>query len=101
MKGKIKWFSEKKGYGFITGHDNEDRYLHVTALVGRGLPRMGDEVIFEEAEGRTGEKPRAINVKITLKASNAQDRFNKRDEGGFFKRVWRAVLNMITFSKSK
>lgn len=48
MKGTIKWFSTDKGYGFITGNDNQDRYFHVQAIVGSELPNPGDIVTFTE-----------------------------------------------------
>jgi CspA family cold shock protein len=36
MKGRVKWFDDKRGYGFITGRDGVDIYVHFTAIQSEG-----------------------------------------------------------------
>ncbi|MBQ2364655.1 MAG: cold shock domain-containing protein [Alistipes sp.] len=37
MQGRVKWFDNKRGYGFILGEDGTEVYVHYTALVGEGF----------------------------------------------------------------
>jgi len=67
VKGKVKWFSVEKGYGFITGEDGTDRYFSVQDVVGAELPGNGDSVTFEHRRGNKG--PRAGRVTIVAKAA--------------------------------
>ena len=52
MKGKVKWFSRERGFGFITGEDGIDRFFNVQAIKGSELPNYGDVVEFEHQEGK-------------------------------------------------
>ena len=64
LKGKVKWFNSKKGYGFIEREDKEkDVFVHASAVRGAGLKFLneGDEITFEISEGEKG--PSAINLK--------------------------------------
>ena len=64
-KGTVKEFDVTKGYGFITGEDNEDYFVHVSGLreylKSKGL-RAGQRVSFDVDFGMRGDK--SINVKI-------------------------------------
>lgn len=40
MKGRVKWFDTKRGYGFITGSDGVDVYVHYTAIVSDGFKNL-------------------------------------------------------------
>lgn len=60
-KGRVKWFNEKKGYGFIEVKGEKDVFVHRSAIQGE-LPKEGDEVEFEISKGAKG--PEAANVKI-------------------------------------
>mgnify|MGYP000709420572 CR=1 FL=1 len=60
-EGKVKFFNESKGYGFIIDTDTEKEYfVHVSGLVDQ--VSENDEVTFELAEGRKGLN--AVNVKL-------------------------------------
>ena len=63
---KVKWFSQEKGYGFITDESNQDLYFGVQDIIGPDLPENGDDVEYESYIGRE-EKTCARNVKITKK----------------------------------
>ncbi|MBC7341060.1 MAG: cold shock domain-containing protein [Clostridia bacterium] len=62
MHGKVKWFNEKKGYGFITKDDGSDVFVHFSAIQGEGFKTLdeGQEVEFDIVEGPRG--PQAANV---------------------------------------
>ena len=60
-KGRVKWFNEKKGYGFIEVQGEKDIFVHRSAIQGE-FPKEGDEVEFEISKGTKG--PEAANVKI-------------------------------------
>ncbi len=60
--GKVKWFNESKGYGFIEREDGADVFVHYTNIVGQGFRTLkeNDEVEFEVNEGPKGLQ--AVNV---------------------------------------
>lgn len=62
MKGKVKWFSNRKGYGFISMDDGSDVFVHYTGLLMDGYKTLeeGQDVEFEIQDGEKG--PQAINV---------------------------------------
>ena len=64
MKGKVKWFDDVKGYGFIEHADGPDVFVHYSAIIGQGhrTLREGDVVEFEVVQGAKG--PQAANVRL-------------------------------------
>jgi CspA family cold shock protein len=60
--GKVKWFNNSKGYGFIEKEGGGDVFVHYTAIQGEGFKTLneGQSVEFEIAQGEKG--PQAINV---------------------------------------
>jgi cold shock protein len=63
MKGKVKWFSNQKGYGFITTEEGKDVFVHHTAIQGEGYRSLNQdqEVEFDVVTGPKGEQ--ASNVR--------------------------------------
>ncbi len=57
-KGKVKWFSNQKGYGFITPEEGDDVFVHHSAITGEGYKTLeeGQEVEFEVTTGPKGEQ---------------------------------------------
>jgi CspA family cold shock protein len=63
-EGQVKWFNEKKGYGFIQQDDGKDLFVHFSAIQGDGFRTLkeGQRVTFEIEE--TSKGPKAKNVQI-------------------------------------
>ena len=62
MKGTVKWFNAKKGFGFISDEEGNDVFVHFSALQMDGFKVLdeGDEVEFEVIDGEKG--PQAANL---------------------------------------
>ena len=60
--GRVKWFDDKKGFGFIERQDGNDVFVHFRSIQGDGYKTLaeGQEVEFEVEDGQKG--PQAVNV---------------------------------------
>ena len=63
-KGTVKWFNNQKGYGFITGEDGADVFVHFSGLNMEGFKTLeeGASVEFDITDGAKG--PQAVNVEV-------------------------------------
>ena len=71
LKGKVKWFNGKKGYGFIEREDKEkDVFVHASAVREAGLRFLneGDELTFEVEDGDKG--PSAVKLQKPLNSNS-------------------------------
>ena len=57
-RGSVKWFSDQKGYGFITPENGNDVFVHHSAIQGEGYKSLaeGQQVEFEITKGPKGEQ---------------------------------------------
>lgn len=62
--GTVKWFDSKKGFGFISGDDGKDVFVHFSAIVSDGFKTLeeGQKVNFDIVDGQKG--PQASNVTL-------------------------------------
>ena len=63
LRGTVKWFSDEKGFGFISREGGDDVFVHFTGISGDGFRSLaeGQQVEFEITEGKKG--PQATNVR--------------------------------------
>ena len=61
--GKVKWFEASKGFGYVTGEDGQDVFMHASVLPeGVTTLRSGTKVDYSFAEGRRG--PQVLSLEI-------------------------------------
>ena len=61
MKGTVKFFNNMKEFGFISGEDSKEYFVHKSALQGNIFLNEGDSISFDVEQGDRG--PKAVNVK--------------------------------------
>jgi CspA family cold shock protein len=63
MRGTVKWFSDQKGFGFITPENGEDVFVHFSGIAAQGYRSLseGQAVEFDVTQGQKG--PQATNVR--------------------------------------
>ena len=62
MEGSVKWFNSRKGYGFIKGDDDEDYFVHYTALSNGTFLRENDRVEFTAVTGDKGKQAQEVTL---------------------------------------
>ena len=71
MKGKVKFFDRKKGFGFIKGDDETEYFVHYSGLKEGVELNENDEVVFEVEKGDKGEK--AVQVDTNVGTEEAEE----------------------------
>ena len=63
-RGRVKWFSDEKGYGFIEMENGEDLFVHYSEIADEGFRNLeeGSEVEFDVVEGRKGKQASRVEV---------------------------------------
>ncbi len=84
MRGNVKWFDVKKGFGFIVGPEGQDVFIHYSQIQTEGfrLLKDGEEVEYELLE--TGKGFQAQNIQRVNPPADVRPapRFNKREAAG-------------------
>jgi CspA family cold shock protein len=83
MKGTVKWYNARKGYGFITPDDNsEDIFVHATALKNSGLKKLytGSEVTYETDQDEKGRRAKSIKVTKEIKPKLDEKKDTKKKD---------------------
>ncbi len=77
MEGTVKFFNQKKGFGFINGDDGKDYFVHFSGLTEGTFLRDNDRVSFEPVEGDRGLKAEKV---VLLQKGSEQNRDSESAE---------------------
>ena len=83
MKGTVKWYNARKGYGFITPDDNsDDVFVHATALKNSGLKKLytKSEVTYETDQDEKGRRAKSIKVTKEIKPQLDEKKDTKKKD---------------------
>ena len=74
VQGKVKWFSNVKGYGFIEQEGGQDVFVHYSSIQGEGYKKLeeGDLVSFEVIQGEKGPQAASVVREKTAKVEQAK-----------------------------
>ncbi len=80
-QGKVKWFSSKKGFGFIEQENGPDLFVHHKAIQGEGFKNLneGDVVEYSVSSGPKGEN--AIDVKVISRSEQPSEQRPRTSNG--------------------
>jgi len=75
LRGQVKWFDPKKGFGFIYGPDGQDVFVHYTQINGDGFRslRDGEEVEYDIVEGDKGFQAQSVSRLAAADAGGSDD----------------------------
>lgn len=62
MEGIVKWFNQKKGFGFIKGEDEQEYFVHQTSLPKDTFLRENDKVSFEVVQTERGKQAKNVEL---------------------------------------
>lgn len=63
-QGKVKWFNDQKGYGFISATDGKDYFVHHTNILGEGFKTLKEGASVQFDIEKTDRGPRAVQVSV-------------------------------------
>ena len=71
MVGRVKWFNNEKGYGFIEYKENEDVFVHYSAIEVDGYKTLSEGQLVEFKLVETSKGYQALNVRLVKETANA------------------------------
>ncbi len=68
--GKVKWFNDQKGFGFISAEDGKDIFVHHTVIEGQGFKTLldGESVEYDSESGPKGSKATRVRRLVAVPA---------------------------------